>query len=68
MITMKQLLKITIKVIIIFIFLGQDADYNKLKVEDLKAELKKRNIDFSKTARKSDLIDLLSKGDSTKTN
>jgi hypothetical protein len=28
-------------------------------VEDLKAELKKRDITYSKTARKSDMIDLL---------
>jgi len=36
-------------------------DYNKLNVTELKSELKKRNITHAKTAKKSDLIDLLSK-------
>lgn len=35
-------------------------DYSKYKVDDLKSELKKRGISFSKNARKNDLLDLLS--------
>jgi lambda repressor-like predicted transcriptional regulator len=41
--------------------LDNDTDYNKWKVDDLKAELKKQGISFSKNARKTDLVDLLSK-------
>ena len=36
-------------------------DYNKLKVEELKAELTKQNITIPKGAKKNDLIDLLTK-------
>ena len=37
----------------------QETDWTKLKVEDLKSELTKREITFSKNAKKQDLIDLL---------
>jgi hypothetical protein len=38
-----------------------EAFYNKLKVDELKNELKKRNINFPKNARKNELIELLTK-------
>jgi len=45
----------------------QDEDkYSKLKVDDLKAELKKRNITFNNKDKKSSLIDLLKQNDSSK--
>ena len=34
-------------------------DINSLRVEDLKNELKKRNVNFPKNAKKKDLQDLL---------
>jgi len=40
---------------------NNSSELNKLKVEDLKKELNKRNIPFNKNARKQDLIDLLIK-------
>ena len=44
-----------------------ESDYNKLKVEDLKSELKKRNIAFGSKDLKKDLINLLKQSDSSKT-
>ena len=38
-----------------------EADYNKLRVDDIKSELKKRGISFSKYAVKSELTELLAK-------
>jgi hypothetical protein len=37
-----------------------------LKVDDLKNELKKRNISYPKNARKNELVDLLLKKDENK--
>ena len=37
-----------------------------MKVDDLKNELKKKNLTYPKNARKSDLIDLLLKKDENK--
>ena len=36
-----------------------EIDYSKMKVEDLKSELTKLNIPFSKSAKKNDLIELI---------
>lgn len=40
---------------------GDESFYNKLKVDELKSELKKKNINFPKNARKNELIELLVK-------
>ena len=37
-----------------------------MKVDELKAELKKRNIEFKKSDRKQDLINLLKSNDTSK--
>jgi len=36
-----------------------EIDYSKMKVEDLKSELTKLNIPFSKSSKKNDLIELI---------
>jgi hypothetical protein len=41
--------------------LHNESDLKSWKVDDLKAELKKRNVSFSKSYKKQDLIDLLLK-------
>lgn len=38
-----------------------EVDYNKLRVDDIKSELKKRGISFSRYAVKSELTELLAK-------
>ena len=38
---------------------NEKIDINSLRVEDLKNELKKRNVDIPKTAKKKDLQELL---------
>lgn len=43
------------------IFYLDESYYNKLKVDELKGELKKKNINFPKNARKNELIELLVK-------
>ncbi len=40
--------------------------YIKMKVDELKAELKRRNIEFKKADRKQDLINLLKSNDASK--
>ena len=42
---------------------NDNTDYSKFRNDDLKNELKKRNINYSKTAKKNELIDLLTKSD-----
>ena len=44
-----------------FNILLDESFYNKLKVDELKSELKKKNINFPKNARKNELIELLVK-------
>lgn len=41
----------------------QSNDYSKLKVDEIKNELKKKGISFSKNLKKNELIELLSKSD-----
>jgi hypothetical protein len=45
---------------------GKDETYNKMKVDELKAELKKRNVAFNNKDRKQDLINLLKQNDQAK--
>lgn len=57
-------MKMNIAIMVIhkfFIILIGETDYNKLKVDELKSELKKKNINFPKNARKNELIELLNK-------
>jgi hypothetical protein len=41
---------------------GSNKDFSKMKNDDLKDELKRRGISYSKNAKKSELIDLLQNG------
>jgi len=45
---------------------SKDEVYGKMKVDELKAELKKRNLQFNTKDRKSDLISLLKTNDASK--
>jgi len=45
---------------------SKDEVYGKMKVDELKAELKKRNLQFNTKDRKSDLISLLKSNDTSK--
>lgn len=46
-------------------YLGEntDKDYNSYKVEDLKKEVKKRDLEMPKGAKKNDLVDILKEHD-----